>query len=112
PTNTAKVRFQVVFSQPPGYDGGSVYFDDLQLIKIAGSDPDITANPASQTKVAGQSVTFTVSAAGATTLRYQWKKNGTNLTNGVSITGATNASLTISNLTLADAGSYTVEVTD
>ncbi len=112
PTNTAKVRFQLVFSQPPGYDGGSVYFDDLDLTKIAGSDPDISAGPASQTKVEGQSVTFTVSATGATTLRYQWKKEGVDLINGGNITGATNATLTITNLTLADAASYTVQVTD
>jgi hypothetical protein len=89
-----------------------VYFDDLVLNKIAGSDPDISGNPASQTKVEGQSVTFSVSAVGATTLTYKWKKDGVELANGGRISGATSASLTISNLTLADAGSYTVDVTD
>jgi hypothetical protein len=111
PAGTTKVRFQVVFVQT-GYDGGSVYFDDLELSKIAGSDPDILASPVSQTKVEGQTVTFSVSAVGATTLGYQWKKDGTNLVNGGAVSGATNASLTISNLTSANAGNYTVEVTD
>src|SRR5207245_1245421 len=112
PTNTAKVRFQVVFAQLSGYPGGSIYFDDLNLTKIAGTDPDISASPASQTRIVGQTATFTVVAAGATTLHYTWQKDTVTLNNGGNISGATNATLTVSNLTTADAGSYVVTVTD
>ena len=45
-------------------------------------------------------------------LLYQWSFNGTNLANGTHHGGATAASLTVSNLTFADAGSYLVVVTN
>ena len=49
---------------------------------------------------------MSVGATGSGALRYQWRFNGLNLP------GATNASLTISNVTPASAGPYTVVVTD
>ncbi len=112
PAATAKARYQIVFAQPAGYDGGSVYFDDLDLEKIAASDPDISAGPTNLTRVVGQTATFTVVATGGTTLSYQWQKNGTNLVNGGNVSGATSAALTVSNLALADTGGYSVEVSD
>jgi hypothetical protein len=112
PPGTTKVRFQVVFSQTT-YDGGSVYFDDLTLTKIAGSDPDISVGPVSLRRVEGQTATFSVTAAGGSTLHYQWIQNGTNiLTDGPNITGATSATLAVSSLTLDDAGEYSVRVSD
>ncbi|HEV2392850.1 MAG TPA: immunoglobulin domain-containing protein [Verrucomicrobiae bacterium] len=112
PAGTAKVRYQVLFVQLGGYPGGSIYFDDLNLTKIAGTDPDISESPLSHTRIVGQSVTFSVTAAGGTTLHYQWQKDSTDLVDGGNISGATTASLTVSNLTIADAGSYTVRVSD
>jgi trimeric autotransporter adhesin len=46
-----------------------------------------------------------VSATGDGTLTYQWKKNG------VTITGATASTLTINNVSAADSGNYTVDIT-
>jgi CSLREA domain-containing protein len=63
----------------------------------------ITTPPAQQTKLAGDSVTFSVAAQGAN-LSYQWRKGGN------SIGGATGSTYTINNLSLADAGSYDVIV--
>jgi hypothetical protein len=68
--------------------------------------PTITTPPASQTVVQGGSATFTVAASGTTPFTYQWKKGG------VAISGATNASLTLSNIQAGDAGSYSVTVTN
>ena len=68
--------------------------------------PRITTQPASHTVVAGASVTFSVVATGTTPLRCQWRKNGT------AISGATGASLTLSGVTAAAAGSYTVVVSN
>ena len=59
------------------------------------SGPVITTQPASQTVVAGQSVTFAVVATG-TGLTYQWSSAG------AQIAGATSASYTIPATTLAD----------
>ncbi len=59
-----------------------------------------------QTIVQGESVTLTVSAAGAPTLSYQWKKDGAN------IAGAASSSYTINPANVSDTGSYTVEVSN
>ena len=68
--------------------------------------PFITTGPQSQTVVAGQDVSFTVSAFGADPLSYQWRKNGGNL-------AATNwPALPIPSARFADAGIYSVTVSN
>jgi hypothetical protein len=70
----------------------------------------ITTQPvATQTLCTGQNATFSVVASG-TGLTYQWKKGGTALTNGGTISGATSATLTITGLVAGDAATYTVDV--
>jgi hypothetical protein len=64
----------------------------------------INVQPAPIVQCAGTNATFSVSAAGAGTLTYQWKKAGNN------ITGATNSSLTLNAITAVDAANYSVEV--
>src|SRR4029077_20256410 len=49
---------------------------------------------------------FTVAASGSEPLSYQWSKEGSELP------GATGPSLTLSGVQLADAGSYSVEVSN
>lgn len=69
--------------------------------------PIIVAAPQSQRVIEGQSATFTVSAAGAPTLMYQWRRNGSD------IAGATGATYTTPPLTSADTGTrYSVVVTN
>ncbi len=68
--------------------------------------PAITTDPAGRSVASGGSTTFTAAASGSPTLAYQWFKDG------VAIAGATSASLTRSNLTTADAGSYALRVTN
>ncbi len=46
--------------------------------------PSITAQPASQTVMAGQPATFSVSVSGTAPLSYQWQKNGTVLSGATS----------------------------
>ena len=55
---------------------------------------------------------LTAAAGGDGPLSYQWRKNGTPISDGGSISGATTASLTIDPATFGDAGSYDVLVTD
>ena len=75
--------------------------------------PSITSAPSSCTNLAGTEVRFSVTALGALPLSYQWFWNGTNsLSDGGRIGGALSATLVISNALGADAGSYTVVVTD
>src|SRR6266545_3065948 len=74
--------------------------------------PTITSQPASQSVDAGTTVRFKVSATGTPPLSYQWQLNGVGLTNGGSARGATTASLTLANVEPAQAGNYTVVVTN
>jgi hypothetical protein len=72
------------------------------------SSPVITQQPTNQTVVVGESVTFSVTAIGTTPFSYQWSFNGTNNP----VVGATNATLTLSNVQLTNAGNYAVTVTN
>ena len=66
----------------------------------------LVTQPQSQTVMAGSNVLFTVTAAGAGLLSYQWQFNG------ASIAGASNSSLVLTNVQTTNAGSYTVVVTN
>jgi hypothetical protein len=68
--------------------------------------------PADRTADVGTNVSFTALAVGPSPLGYQWQFNGTNLTNGGRISGATTTNLTLSNVTLSDAGEYCFIVTN
>jgi hypothetical protein len=74
--------------------------------------PGIYTSPTNQTRNAGTNVTFTAAAFGGTPLSYQWQKDGGPLTDGGGIAGATTPTLTINNLLAANAGSYTVVVSN
>jgi hypothetical protein len=72
----------------------------------AGIAPVITSQPAGATITAGSAVTFTVTATGTAPLAYQWRKDG------VALASATSSSLALSNVQSADAGSYSVVVSN
>jgi hypothetical protein len=85
--------------------GGSVTSSAATLALNAAGAPAITTQPTSSTVTAGANVTFTVVASGVG-LSYQWRKDGT------AITGATSATYSLSAVQAANAGSYTVVVTN
>lgn len=66
--------------------------------------PAISQQPVPQTVAPGGTVVFSVQATGASS--YQWKRNT------LAISGATNATFTLANASTADAGNYTVDVTN
>jgi len=68
--------------------------------------PTITAHPADQTVISGESFTLSVTAMGTPQLTYQWYKDG------AAIAGATNASYTVTAATIGDTGTYTVTVSN
>ena len=70
-------------------------------------DPAISTQPRSQSVVAGQSATFTVTASGTAPFSYQWKKNGT------AIFGATSSSYTTPATSMLDTNTlYAVTVSN
>ncbi|HEY3862639.1 MAG TPA: LamG-like jellyroll fold domain-containing protein [Verrucomicrobiae bacterium] len=69
--------------------------------------PSIAGQPASQGVYAGKTVTFTATGVNGTSpLSYQWQFDGVNLTNGAGISGATNLTLTLSNVVTVESGTY------
>jgi hypothetical protein len=74
--------------------------------------PIFNQQPSSQNPTAGASVVLTSNAtapAGISyTPTYQWNLNGVNLTDGTGISGSGTATLTLTNVSIANNGSYTV----
>jgi uncharacterized repeat protein (TIGR03803 family) len=89
------------------YDGSSGNGTIFRLLLT----PAITVQPQSQTIYAGATSIFSVSANSFYPMGYQWLKNGTNLVNGANISGATNTTLTISNISDSDAAGYSALIT-
>lgn len=82
-----------------------VYIDNLR-VSAAATAPTITVQPQDQVATAGATVAYTVAATGSAPLVYQWRKAG------VSISGATNATLVLSGVQFGDSGLYEVVVSN
>jgi hypothetical protein len=76
------------------------------IVSVASIAPSITTQPKSQIIIAGQGVTFSVTATGTAPLSYQWYKDG------ATISGATSAGYSLSNVQAPDTGTYTVIVSN
>ena len=100
---------QAPVTSPTNTTAGSV------AIAVNTADPTI-AGPNNLSLVEGQNAVFTVTPKGTYPFSYQWQQitsTATNiLTDGGRISGATTGTLTISGVTLADAGSYYVTVSN
>lgn len=68
--------------------------------------PSIQTQPSSLTISSGALATFSVVASGSAPLTYQWMKAG------VPISGATSSTLSLLSVLLADAGSYSVKISN
>ena len=78
-----------------------------QALAVGGIPPGITSQPASATVISvGSSATFSVTATGAAPLTYQWRKDG------VALSGAIGATLTLVPTNRAAGGAYSVVVTN
>ena len=80
------------------------FVDDVFIQSV--HEPVIVTAPASQTNAVGTAATFNVSASGDLPLSYQWQFNSN------SIAGATNTTLTLTNVQLWQSGYYDVVVTN
>jgi DNA-binding beta-propeller fold protein YncE len=68
--------------------------------------PHITLQPTNQIVAAGMNVTFSVGVAGTAPFAYQWSSNN------VTVPGATNATFTLSNVSVSASATYAVLVTN
>jgi hypothetical protein len=91
---------------------GSVYVSDAHYHTILKgtpatlSAPVLTLQPSTQVVPAGATAIFSVTATSASPLTYQW------MNNGVALAGQTASTLTIAGAQAADAGHYSVAVTN
>ncbi|PYI88019.1 MAG: hypothetical protein DME26_04345, partial [Verrucomicrobia bacterium] len=69
------------------------------------SATSIASQPVGGSRVAGQNITFSVTASGTGPFTYQWRKGGVN------VSGATSDSYTIASVAAGDAGNYDAVVT-
>ena len=81
------------------------------FLQVAYLPVAITQQPTNQAILAGGVAAFTVAATG-NDLTYQWQKNGAPLTDGGRLSGSATSTLTVSNATVADAGIYSVIVSN
>jgi hypothetical protein len=82
-------------------------FDNVRVERfVTNAPPFITAQPQSLLVTRGGSAAFDVTAGGTGPLAYQWRHNGTNLA------GATGSSFSRTNVQAADAGHYSVFITN
>ena len=79
---------------------------NVGTLSVAAAAPVFTVDPQPASVAVGQGVTFSATATGTNPFTYQWKKNG------ATIAGATGATYTIPHVTGADAGIYTVVITN
>jgi hypothetical protein len=90
-----------------GIDELSVSFTPVTF-----NDPAINTPPAARTNAVHTTATFSVGAAGLSTLYYQWLRGTSPLSDGGNISGATNDTLVISQVLHTDAANYSVIVSN
>jgi len=99
-------NYSVVVSNAVGF----VTSSNAALVVL--TPPSITTPPAALTVNEGVPASFTVVAAGTAPLSYQWKRNGTNINNGGSVSGATTPTLTLNNAQPLQGGLYSVAISN
>lgn len=80
-------------------------FDNVSVLGNIVGLPTVSVTPSADTAYTGQSTTFTALPGGNAPFYYQWQLNGVNLV------GATNLTLTLTNLQPANSGIYCVVLT-
>ena len=78
----------------------------VAVLTVSNAPPAISTQPQSQSVLAGQTATFSVTASGTLPLNYQWRLGGTNLS------GATTNPFVLANVQPTNAGNYSVVITN
>jgi len=85
---------------------GAVTSAVAQLTVIGGAPQVLADIPATQFFYAGRQIVLSVTVGGTAPFTFQWQRNGSNLSNGGRISGATSNVLVINYAGIADAGNY------
>ncbi len=104
--NSSSVDIAFNVSSSSGADTTAL-IDNVAVVPVAaGSAPFITRSPVDSAGNVGSSVTFSGQAIGSLPLTYQWLKGNT------PVQGATNLSLTLTNLATTTAGDYVLRISN
>jgi uncharacterized delta-60 repeat protein len=91
------------------YNGSAA--NRLAVLQGTGSPSlTFTAQPTGRIANQGTSVSFTAAASGNNGFTYQWQKNGSPLSNGGNVSGATTATLTLTNIQSSDEAAYSLAI--
>ncbi len=74
--------------------------------------PVITVQPSNVTALPGATATFTVGTASNAQLFYQWRQNGSDLTDAANFSGSTTSTLRVANVSSANIAGYSVVVSN
>ncbi|HVT72847.1 MAG TPA: immunoglobulin domain-containing protein, partial [Lacunisphaera sp.] len=98
-----------VYNNPVSYNYGV----PLAYARFRGAPvaPGVATQPAAVSTTVGGKATFYVKASGTAPFSYQWRKNGTPLSNSATIDGANYSILNLTNVAAGDAGNYDVLIT-
>ncbi len=88
--------YTVVITDPISTNSASA------IVSVTAGPPVLVASPRSLVETAGDHTAFSVGVTGTLPIYYQWA------TNGVNIPGATGSSLVLTNITVANSGTYSV----
>lgn len=105
-SNSVSVSDRFFYVISDGSGGSATGVVQIAASPVVNQPPTISTQPQSQTVKIGSNVTFTVVAAGTPAPAYQWRFNN------VDIPGAFASSFVRSNAQFADAGNYSVLVTN
>lgn len=104
--DTTSFDLSFVKSNPLGGDTTAL-IDNVAIVPVpAGTAPLVVRDPETRQSLGGGSVAFSVQAIGSLPLAFQWLKSG------LAIPGATQSSLTLTNLQSSDEAEYSVRVTN
>ena len=98
-----------------GFAAGGLVNGSGWFVEADSAPPKVLSSPAGSTNLVGTSATFAVQASGTPVLSYFWRRGTATLndglnTSGSSLSGSRTPTLSLTNLTGADSGPYTVVV--
>ncbi|HWA29281.1 MAG TPA: immunoglobulin domain-containing protein [Lacunisphaera sp.] len=91
---------------------GTVTSSTATLTVVTNQPPTFTVQPVDQTGNSGSVIFISAQATGTPTPTYRWLKNGVGLTDTGNVTGSGTSTLTLTNVSSADAADYTVDASN
>jgi hypothetical protein len=106
------IRIAALSASSGGGPRDSFGVDNVQIGFTPSNTPKVNQDPLSRTNAVLSTASFSAGAVGGPPLHYRWRKGAAPLSDGGNISGATTDTLTIGELLHADAGAYSLIVSN